>query len=172
MFRRAIYPASFDPVTNGHIDVAMRASRLFDELVVAAYDSPSKNLLFSTTERLEMLQECFKDMPNIRVSSYKGLTVHYAEQIGAIALVRGLRTVSDFEYELQLTHNYRHLAPAVEICCLMTDQRYSYLSSTMIKEIARLGGDISKMVPSHVEAKVMAAYGIEKKEIGNFNLNS
>ncbi len=162
--RLALYPASFDPISNGHIDVAMRASRLFDELVVAAYDSPSKNILFSTAERVEMLQEAFKGVPNIRVTSYVGLTVHYAQQIGAIAIVRGLRTVSDFEYELQLTHNYRHLAPDVEICCLMTGQNFSYLSSTMIKEIGRLGGDINQMVPAFVADKVYAAFGIAKSK--------
>ena len=163
--RVALYPASFDPVTNGHVDVALRAARLFDELIVAATDSPSKNILFSTAERVAMLQESFKGVENIRVTSYRGLTVHYAEQMGAIALIRGLRTVSDFEYELQLTHNYRHLAPKVEICCLMTSLRYSYLSSSMVKEIARLGGNISDMVPVHVENKLYAAFGVEKPVI-------
>lgn len=160
--RRALYPASFDPVTNGHVDVALRAARLFDELVVAAAVSSSKNILFSTDERVEMLKETFKDVSNVRITSYSGLTVHYAQSIDAIALVRGLRTVSDFEYELQLTHNYRHLAPNVEICCLMTDQRFSYLSSSMVKEIGRLGGDISRMVPPHVETKLYRAFGLEK----------
>ena len=163
MLRLALYPASFDPVTNGHIDVALRASRLFDELIVAATDSPSKNILFNTEERVDMLKEAFKEVPNIRVTKFRGLTVQYAQQIGAIAVVRGLRTVSDFEWELQLAHNYRHLAPEVEICCLMTSQQFSYLSSSMVKEIGRLGGDISKMVPPHVEAKLYQAFGIEKE---------
>lgn len=158
----ALYPASFDPVTNGHIDVAKRAARLFDELVVAAVDSSvSKKMLFSTEQRMEMLKEALKDIPNVRITRYSGLTVHYAQEIGAIALIRGLRTISDFDYELQLTHNYRHLAPDIEICCLMTSHHFSYLSSSMVKEIARFGGDINRMVPAHVATALYQAYNVE-----------
>lgn len=156
---KALYPASFDPVTNGHIDVARRAAVLFDELLIAVFDAPSKNLLFTTDERVKMLQEALGDMPNVRVGSYTGLTVHYALEIGAKVIVRGLRTVSDFEYELQLTQNYRHLAPQIEIACLMTSLQYSFLSSSMVKEIAKWGGDVSGMVPPHVKVQLYNRFG-------------
>jgi pantetheine-phosphate adenylyltransferase len=159
--RLALYAASFDPVTNGHVDVATRAARLFDELVVAAFHATSKaNRLFSTEERIEMLSESLKHLPNVRVESYTGLTAHYALEIGAVAIVRGLRTVSDFEWELQLTQNYRMLAPDLEVCCLMTSPNNSFMSSSMVKEIARFGGDITKMVPPLVAQRLYAAYGI------------
>ncbi len=155
----ALYPASFDPVTNGHLDVARRASRLFDELVVAAFDAPSKNLLFTTEERVAMLKESLHDLPNIRVESYTGLTAYHAMEIGAKVIVRGLRTVSDFEWELQLAQNYRHLAPELEIACLMTSQNYSFMSSSMVKEIAKWGGDVSQMVPPHVQNQLFRRFG-------------
>ncbi len=159
----ALYPASFDPVTYGHVDVAERAAHLFDELVVAAFHASSKgNRLFSTEERLEMLQISLKHLPNVRIESYTNLTAYYALEIGAKAIVRGLRTVSDFEWELQLTQNYRTLAPELEVVCLMTSQNYSFMSSSMVKEIARFGGDVSKMVPPHVAKNLYAAYGITK----------
>ena len=156
----AIYAASFDPVTNGHVDVATRAARLFDELVVAAFHATSKaNRLFTTEERIEMLQTSLKHLPNVRVESYTGLTAHHAIDIGAKVIVRGLRTVSDFEWELQLAQNYRHLAPNLEIACLMTSQNYSFMSSSMVKEIAKWGGDVSQMVPPHVKARLYERYG-------------
>lgn len=155
----AIYPASFDPVTNGHLDVARRAAHLFDELVVSAFDAPSKNLLFTTEERVAMLKESLFDLPNVRVESYTGLTAYHALEIGAKVIVRGLRTVSDFEWELQLAQNYRHLAPNLEIACLMTSQNYSFMSSSMVKEIAKWGGDVSQMVPPHVKTRLYERYG-------------
>jgi pantetheine-phosphate adenylyltransferase len=133
---------------------------MFDELVVAPYDSPSKTLLFSTEERVNMIKEALVGIPNITVQHYKSLTVHYAEEIGASVIVRGLRTVSDFEYELQLAQNYRSQNPDIEMCCLMTSQSYSHLASSMVKEIARLGGDVSDMVPQNVAVKLYAAYGV------------
>ncbi len=156
---RALYPASFDPVTNGHIDVARRATLLFDELVVAVFDAPSKNLLFTTAERVDMIRRSLEDLPNVRVESYTGLTAHHAIDIGAKVIVRGLRTVSDFEWELQLAQNYRHLAPDLEIACLMTSQNYSFMSSSMVKEIAKWGGDVSQMVPPHVIARLYEKFG-------------
>ena len=156
---RALYPASFDTVTNGHIDVARRATLLFDELVVAVFDAPSKNLLFTTDERVDMIRQSLEDLPNVRVESYTGLTAHHALAIGAKVIVRGLRTVSDFEWELQLAQNYRHLAPDLEIACLMTSQNYSFMSSSMVKEIAKWGGDVSQMVPPHVMARIFEKYG-------------
>jgi pantetheine-phosphate adenylyltransferase len=155
----ALYPASFDPVTNGHLDVARRAAQLFDELVVAAFDAPSKNLLFTTEERVAMLQESLKDLTNVRVESYTGLTANHALDIGAKVIVRGLRTVSDFEWELQLAQNYRHLAPQLEIACLMTSQNYSFMSSSMVKEIAKWGGDVGMMVPEHVKHQLYERFG-------------
>ena len=156
---RALYPASFDPVTNGHIDVAQRATQLFDELVVAVFDAPSKNLLFTTDERVDMIRQALDDLPNVRVESYTGLTAYHAIDIGAKVIVRGLRTVSDFEWELQLAQNYRHLAPDLEIACLMTSQNYSFMSSSMVKEIAKWGGDISQMVPAHVKDRLFEKFG-------------
>lgn len=156
---RALYPASFDPVTNGHIDIAKRASSLFDELVVAVFDAPSKNLLFTTEERMAMLEDAMKELPNVTISRYTGLTVHHAINIGAKVLVRGLRTVSDFEYELQLGQNYRHQAPDIEMVCLMTSQHYSYLSSSMAKEIAKWGGDVTQMVPLGVKQMLYQRFG-------------
>lgn len=156
---RALYPASFDPITNGHIDVARRATQLFDELVVAVFDAPSKNLLFTTDERVDMIRQALTDLPHVRVESYVGLTAHHALDIGAKVIVRGLRTVSDFEWELQLAQNYRHIAPDLEIACLMTSQNYSFMSSSMVKEIAKWGGDVSQMVPPHVQARLYEKYG-------------
>ncbi len=157
----ALYPASFDPITNGHIDVARRAARLFDKLLVAAFDAPSKSLLFTTDERVAMLKESLNDLPNVEVGSYTGLTATYATEIGARVIVRGLRTVSDFEWELQLAQNYRHLAPDLEIACLMTSQNYSFMSSSMVKEIAKWGGDVSQMVPMHVKDRLYSRFGRE-----------
>ncbi len=156
---RALYPASFDPVTNGHIDVAQRATQLFDELVVAVFDAPSKSLLFTTDERVDMIMQSLGDIQNVRVESYTGLTAYHALDIGAKVIVRGLRTVSDFEWELQLAQNYRHLAPDLEIACLMTSQNYSFMSSSMVKEIAKWGGDVSQMVPPHVQARLYEKFG-------------
>jgi pantetheine-phosphate adenylyltransferase len=156
---RALYPASFDPITNGHLDVARRAIQLFDELVVAVFDAPSKNLLFTTEERVDMILEELGGIPNLRVESYTGLTAYHALDIGAKVIVRGLRTVSDFEWELQLAQNYRHLAPDLEIACLMTSQNYSFMSSSMVKEIAKWGGDVTGMVPPHVQARLFEKFG-------------
>ncbi len=155
----ALYPASFDPVTNGHLDIARRAADLFEEVIVAVFDAPSKNLLFTTEERVHMIKEALHELPNIRVQSYTGLTVHYAVEIGAKVIVRGLRTVSDFDYELQLAQNYRHLVPEIEVVCLLTSLKYSFMSSTMVKEIAKWGGDVSQMVPSQVKEALYARFG-------------
>lgn len=156
---KALYPASFDPITNGHIDIAERASKLFDELVVAVFDAPSKNLLFTSEERIAMLEESFAHLPNVKVERYIGLTTKYATEIGAQVLVRGLRTVSDFEYELQLGQNYRLQAPGIEVVCLMTSQNHAYISSTMVKDIAKWGGEVSQMVPPHVKKQLYIRFG-------------
>jgi len=148
--RTAIYPGTFDPVTNGHVDVATRAASLFDHLVVAVYDRPLKNLLFTIDERLAMTQTALGDLPNITVRSYSGLTVNFARSVGAQVIVRGLRVLSDFELEFQMALTNRKLAPDIDTVCLITAQEYAFLSSSVAKEIAMVGGCVDQMVPPHV----------------------
>jgi pantetheine-phosphate adenylyltransferase len=146
----AVYPGTFDPVHNGHIDIATRAARLFDHLTVAVYARPLKNLLFSTDERQEMLEQALSDIPNISVATYRQLTVSFAREIGAQAVVRGLRVISDFELEFQMALTNKKLAPEIEFVCLMTSQEYAFLSASTVKEIAMLGGCVDSMVPAPV----------------------
>ena len=146
----AIYPGTFDPVHNGHIDIATRAARLFEHLTVAIYARPMKNLLFTTEERRAMLEEALASLPNVRVAIYSRLTVEFARQMGAQAIVRGLRVISDFELEFQMALTNKKLAPEIEFICLMTSQEYAFLSSSTVKEIAMLGGCVEGMVPPHV----------------------
>lgn len=148
--KTAIYPGTFDPITNGHVDVATRAASLFDHLIVAVYDRPLKNLLFSTEERLAMTQEALKELTNIAVQSYSGLTVNFARSVGAQVIVRGLRVLSDFELEFQMALTNRKLAPEIDTVCLITSQDYAFLSSSVAKEIAMVGGCVEQMVPPHV----------------------
>ena len=147
---RALFPATFDPIHNGHIDIAHRASRLFDEVVVAVYDRPLKSLLFSPETRLGMVQETFQDHPKITVVGYSGLTVDFCRQINAQVVVRGLRVFSDFEYEFRMALANAKLAPDIETIALITTQEHTFLSSTTVREIASLGGDVSSMVPPKV----------------------
>jgi pantetheine-phosphate adenylyltransferase len=146
----AIYPGTFDPITNGHIDIATRASSLFEHLIVAVYDRPLKNLLFSTMERVSMAGEALKGLPNVTVQAYSGLTVRFARSVGARVIVRGLRALSDFELEFQMALTNRKLAPEIDTVCLITSQEYTFLSSSVIKEIAMVGGCVDAMVPQHV----------------------
>lgn len=146
----AIYPGSFDPVTNGHVDIAARGAALFDHLIVAVYDRPLKNLLFSTAERMAMAQEAVQGLANVSVASYNGLTVNFARSVGARVIVRGLRALSDFELEFQMALTNRKLAPDLDTVCLITRQEYTFLSSSVIKEIAMVGGCVDQMVPAHV----------------------
>lgn len=150
MSRLAVYPASLDPIHNGHIDVALRAAKIFDEVVVAIYDMPKKRVLFSLEKRVQMAEHAFADMTNIRVASYSGLTVNYAQEIGAMALVRGLRVFSDFELEFRMGLANKKLAPEIETVAVMTDERHIHISSSTIREVAELGGDVSTMVPPFV----------------------
>jgi pantetheine-phosphate adenylyltransferase len=150
MSRLAVYPASLDPIHNGHIDVALRAAKIFDEVVVAIYDMPKKRVLFSLEQRVQMAEHAFADMTNIRVASYSGLTVNYAQEIGAMALVRGLRVFSDFELEFRMGLANKKLAPEIETVAVMTDERHIHISSSTIREVAELGGDVSTMVPPFV----------------------
>lgn len=159
---RAIYPATFDPITLGHVDIAMRASSLFSELIVAVYDRPLKNLLFSPEERWKMTHEALAHLPNVRVERYTGLTVGFARQQGASVIVRGLRVLSDFEWEFQLALTNRNLAPDIDTVCLMSSQEYSFLSSSVVKEIAFAGGDTSELVPPHV----VEALRVKMHELG------
>jgi pantetheine-phosphate adenylyltransferase len=148
--RTAIFPGTFDPITNGHLDIARRASELFDHLIVAVYAHPLKTLLFSTSERLEMARRAFEGWPNVTVESYQGLTVDVARRKGAKAIIRGLRVVGDFEFEFQMALMNRALEPDVESVCLMTTKEYYFLSSSIVKEVAKLDGDISGLVPPFV----------------------
>ena len=159
---RAIYPGSFDPISLGHIDVALRASRLFDELIVAVYDGQEKpGGLFTVEERLALARGAFAGEAGgaIRVDSFSGLTVEYARAQGARTIVRGLRAVSDFEYEFKLAHMNDHLAPEIEVVCLMTSSRHSFISSSLIREVASLGGDVEGLVPDHVQDALRAKFG-------------
>jgi pantetheine-phosphate adenylyltransferase len=150
----AIYPGSFDPIHNGHIDIARRAANLFDKLIWAAYDRPLKHLLFTEQERLDFMREAVRDMPNIEVRSYHGLTVAFARQVGARAIVRGLRVTYDFEIEYQMALNNAQQAPEIDTVCLMTSMRYAFVSSSILKEVAEAGGDISEMVPPFVATRL------------------
>ncbi len=153
--KSAIYPGSFDPVTLGHIDIIERASKMFEEVTICVLDNKAKSPLFSVEERVKMLRIVCEDLPNVRVDSYYGLTVEYAKQIGAHVLIRGLRAVTDFEFELQLAQTNRMLSKnKVDTVFLTTSAKYSYLSSSGVREIAAFGGDISRCVTPYVEEQI------------------
>ena len=154
MTEKALYPGTFDPITFGHIDLVKRARRLFDKLVVAVADNPDKRPLFSVAERIEIIREVTSDMDGIEVSSFSDLTARYAKGIEAMVIIRGLRAVSDFEFEFQMALMNRKIEPAVETVFLMPNEKFSYLSSSLIKDIAKRGGDISCFVPPLVEMKL------------------
>lgn len=161
--KTVLYPASFDPVTLGHVDIAERAAMLFGEVIVGVFEKPIKNLLFSPQERLMMTQKAMAHIPNVTVLGYNGLTAHYAEKIGVEAIVRGLRAVSDFEWEMQLALANRSIARKVDTICLMTSQQFSFISSSIVKEIALNGGAVSHLVQPHVEKALKARYNELKK---------
>ncbi|MCI6061489.1 MAG: pantetheine-phosphate adenylyltransferase [Dorea sp.] len=144
---RAIYPGSFDPVTYGHLDVIKRSSKLVDELIVGVLNNKAKTPLFSVEERVKMLGEVTKDMPNVKIIPFEGLLVDFARKTGARMVIRGLRAITDFEYELQMSQTNHKMEPDVETVFLTTSLEYSYLSSTTVKEVAAFGGDISQFVP-------------------------
>jgi pantetheine-phosphate adenylyltransferase len=146
----AIYPATFDPITLGHVDIATRAAMLFDVLYVGVYDRSLKNLLFSAEERWNMTVEALSHLDNVQVLRYRGMTVDFARERNSSVIVRGLRAISDFEWEFQLAHTNHSLVPNIDTVCLMASQKYSFLSSSIVKDVAFAGGDISEMVPSNV----------------------
>ena len=146
----AIYPGSFDPITNGHLDIATRAARLFEKLIIGVYNTPDKHLLFTTEERVELVRQAITDLPNIEVESFSGLTIDFAREAGAQTVVRGLRIGADFEREFEMALMNKKLRPDCELVCLMANQEYQFLSSSLLKEAARLGGDINSFVPKHV----------------------
>ncbi|MCS7206425.1 MAG: pantetheine-phosphate adenylyltransferase [Dehalococcoidia bacterium] len=148
---KALYPGTFDPVTNGHLDIIARAARLFEEVIVAVYDTPPKTLLFSTEERVAMMRTAVAEMPTVRVISFRGLVVDCARRMGTPVLVRGLRAGSDFEYEFEMALMNKKLAPEIEAVYLMSALEWQFLSASRVKEVASLGGDISSLVPPHVE---------------------
>lgn len=160
--KRAVYPGSFDPLTLGHLDIIRRSAGIVDELVVSVLHNSAKNSLFSTDERVSMIEEVTKDIPNVKVTTFDGLLVDYVKEIDASLIIRGLRAVTDFEYELQLAQTNHILNPDVETIFLTTNLKYSYLSSTMVKEIASYGGDISKFVPPEFIDRIYIKYNIER----------
>jgi len=160
----ALYPGSFDPVTVGHVDIASRAAIQFEKLVVAVYDTPSKNLLFTTDEREQLMKDACGHIPNVEVVRFSGLVVRFAKDIGAGAIVRGLRSGSDFEYEFDMAFMNRKLEPEVDLVCFMTSQDYMFVSASLLKEVARLGGDIKDMVPPNVAEAVYSKFGLPVRD--------
>ena len=147
---RAVFPGTFDPIHYGHLDIARRAARLFDELILAVYDRPIKSLIFSPIERINLAKQAVESDPKISVVGYSGLTVEFCRTVNAQVIVRGLRVFSDFEYEFRMALANHRLAPEIEVVSLITDEEHTFLSSSTVREIASLGGDTSSMVPPHV----------------------
>jgi pantetheine-phosphate adenylyltransferase len=156
--KTAVYPGSFDPITLGHLDIIKRSSKIMDEVVVGVLRNSAKNSLFSLEERVSMIRELTKDLPNVRVESFDGLLVDYMNEIGATIIIRGLRAVTDFEYELQIAQTNHVQNENIETIFLTTNLKYSYLSSTIVKEFASYGGDISKFVPGQIIDRIYDKY--------------
>lgn len=161
----ALYPGSFDPVHFGHIDIAQRAAVLFDHLIVGVYAHPKKQLLFTAAERVEMMQTALADLGNVSVQAYSGLTVNFAQEIGAHVLVRGLRVISDFEMEYQMALTNQQLSPGLDTICLMTRYEYAFLSASLVKEVFMAGGNVSQMV----QPQVQAALGCKREQLSQAN---
>jgi pantetheine-phosphate adenylyltransferase len=157
----ALYPGSFDPITNGHIDIATRASKLFDKTVIGIFARPEKSLMFPLEERVEMAKKALAHLPKVEVRPYSNITVEFAKEINAQVLVRGLRMIGDFEWEFEMAMMNQMLSPGLETVCFMASQEYQFLSASLIKEVATLGGDISNLVPKQV------AVALKEKGIGN-----
>lgn len=157
----ALYPGSFDPITNGHIDIATRASRLFEKTVIGIFSTPEKHLTFSIEERVDLAKRAVAHLPKVEVKPYTNITVDFAKQINAQVLVRGLRMISDFEWEFEMAMMNRMLSPGLETVCFMASQEFQFLSASLIKEVASLGGNISSLVPPHV-AEALKKKGVSK----------
>lgn len=155
---RAVFPGTFDPIHMGHVAIAERAVRLFDEVVVAVFDRPMKSLLFSPDERISLVEQTFEGTPKISVMGYSGLTVEFCRKIGAQVIVRGLRVFSDFEYEFRMALANHRLAPEIEVVALITNEEHTFLSGSTVREIASLDGDVSSLVPAHVEVALKERY--------------
>ena len=160
----AIYPGSFDPLTNGHLDLIERGSKIFDELIVAILRNPEKDPLFTLDERLEMLTAMTRHRDNVRVDSFEGLTVDYAMRVNASAVLRGIRAISDYEYELQMALMNRKLEPRLETVFMMPAEAYSYLSSRLVRQVATLGGSVKDLIPELVEKKLREKLGPAKRK--------
>lgn len=158
MARIAVCPGSFDPITYGHLDIITRAAKVFDELYVVVLNNSSKQPLFSVDERIELIEKVTKNIPNVKVDSFQGLLVDYAESVKADAIIRGLRAVSDFEYEMQITSMNRVLSDKIETFFIMTNNQYSFLSSSIVKEVAKYDGNISELVPLEVEEALISKF--------------
>jgi pantetheine-phosphate adenylyltransferase len=156
----AIYAGSFDPITHGHLDIIKRASPMFSKLIVGVYDRPEKRLLFSTEERIQMVRQAVANLKNVDAQSYSGLTVDFAKKVGAQVMVRGLRMSSDFEREFEMAMMNKKLAPDLELVCLMASLQYQFLSSSLLKEVAQLGGCLEEMVPEHVAAALRKKFAL------------
>ncbi|MFC1979607.1 pantetheine-phosphate adenylyltransferase [Chloroflexota bacterium] len=161
----AIYPGSFDPITNGHLDIATRAAKLFEKLIIGVYDTPSKHLIFTTEERVELVRQAIVNLPNVEVEPFTGLTVDFSKKVKALAMVRGLRMSGDFEREFNMAMMNKKLYPGLELICLMANMEYQFISSSLLKEAAKLGGNIEDLVPKHV------AVAMEEKVRGNLQLD-
>ncbi len=158
--KKAIYPGSFDPVTKGHLDIIERSSKLVDGLIVGVLNNSAKNPLFFVDERVSMLKELTSYLPNVTIDSFDGLLADYARQMDAAVIIRGLRAVTDFEYELQIAQTNHEIYPDIETVFLTTRLEYAYLSSTIVKEVASYGGDISRFVPQQIIERIYAKYGM------------
>jgi pantetheine-phosphate adenylyltransferase len=156
----AVYPGSFDPLTNGHVDIILRGARLFDRIVIAILVNAEKSPLFTMEERVEIARDVFRDLPNVEVDTFAGLLVDYVERRKAQVIVRGLRAVSDFEFEFQMALMNRHLEPTLETVFMMPAEQYTYLSSRLIKEVFSLGGEVRGLVPPSVEARMLEKTGV------------
>lgn len=154
--RTAVYPGSFDPVTNGHLDIIRRSTELFDSVIVAVLENEGKSALFPVTERVEILRECVNDLSTVQVCSFSGLLVNFLASVNARVVVRGIRAVSDYEYELQMALMNRELAPGTETIFMLPAVEYTYVSSRLVKEVCRLGGDVSRLVPPLVLDRLVA----------------